>query len=313
MMNNLNCVFFENKQSLDNNLNSLLKHRLGYGVFISRTVDCETGGIDKILGVYIPRIIDDCKTGNRVIKFLRFDSVGLLEIKHSDNGFKLFLPSIEELNAKLTNKMSNLVFSVESSLLQNTYQRLVEIPVINNSLNPIREILIQLYDNNVINFYDFLKYREERKVLAYVSFLENLELVRRDGNNIIAGNRFTLMEEMLKKEDERKIYDTLLADVLRNGFDYIREYFKLTSLTPYIRWSTSYYLPSIQSRTCLSLNQNALMNHYYQIYQIKPKEGKISNQISHLVRVGILNKEDNFITGNKDIIDKLSPIMTKAI
>lgn len=306
-MNNMENIFFEDRKSLDRDIGYLVKRKLGNGVFVSKAIENrESSNFDMIVGIYLPKIIDDSKTEQRIVKFIKFDSVGIIEAKHEDKGFKLLLPDIEELNTRLESKMSSLIFNVEYSLLQTAYQKLVEIPIIQNSLNPIREILVQIYENGKVSFDHFKKYRGERKALNYVSFLENLDLIRRNGDIIVSGNKFNMMEPMLRKQNTKKIYDILLADVLRNGLGYMREYLKLTSIMPYIRWSTSYYLPSHQTESLISLSQRALIRNYSDIYQTRPFEGKASNQINRLVSVGIFEKDNNFIVGNQEILNSIS-------
>lgn len=306
-MNSMENIFFEDRKSLDKNINYLVKRKLGNGVFVSKSNEKkDNSNFEMIVGIYLPRIIDDSRTEERTVKFIKFDSIGIIEAKHEDKGFRLLMPDIEELTTRLESKMSSLVFNVQYSLLQTTHQKLVEIPIIRNSLNPIREILVQIYENGKINFEDFKKYRGERKTSNYISFLENLDIVRRNGDNIVSGNQFNIMEPMLRKQDEKKIYNILLADVLRNGFGYIKEYLKLTSITPYIRWSTSYYLPSLQTESLLSLNQRALIRNYTDIYQTKPLEGKAPNQINQLVEAGIFEKQNSFIVGTQEIFDSIA-------
>ena len=155
---------FESKSQLERDIKHIVKQRLGNGVYVSGYANKEQNSL--LLGVYVPKIIDDSKTFERRIRFLKFDPIGLMEIEKDNNKLKIVLPDIEFLKETVANKMSKLVFSVERSLLEKTFHNLVRIPLIQSALNPLGEILIGVYDSykNEIAIEKFLKYREESKL-----------------------------------------------------------------------------------------------------------------------------------------------------
>ncbi len=309
----VNEIYFKDYDKLNSNLDSIIKHKLGAGIFVSDAKKFNTNKTDMILGIYIPRMIDDQKTNKRKLKFLRFDSIGILEVEKESEQFKITLPSLKELDERVSNKMSKLVYNVEATLLQNTYKKLVKIPVIQNSLNPIKEIFVELEDKGEIDLLSLQNERGEAKVARYISFLESLEFVRIEKDKITSGNKFTLLEAEIKKKNDESFHNVLLADTLKNGLGYLKEYLNLTSLTPYLKWSTSYYLRSSENKGLLNLNMENLIKNYMVVYRNKPPVRKARNQLDNLVNVGILEKEGNLYSGMQDIFEGILPVTNKVI
>lgn len=307
-----NEIFFKDKTILENNLNGIIKRRIGNGVFVSQKQTVDKNRKNLILGICIPQFIDDSKTEKRIVKFLKFDSIGILEIAKETEGFQIILPSIKEVSERLSNKMSRLLFNVQATLLQTNYRKLVEIPSVQNSLTPIRDILIDLNKNHEVNIETLTKYRGEAKTKRYIQFLESLGIVRLDREKYISGNEFTHLQEMGLKDNDN-LYNLLLAHVLKNGWDYMKEYLKLTAITPYIRLSTSYYIPSSENNSLLSLTQPALLHYYSNIYGVKPIERQATTQINHMVEVDIFREEDKYLRGTEDILTNVEVALAKVV
>jgi hypothetical protein len=297
--------------NLERDLDNIVKNRLGYGVYVSKYPTPDSPIV--VLGVNIPKIIDDSKTEERTIRFLKFDSIGAFEVEKENQMLKVILPDVERLKLTVSDKMSKLVFGVERSLLEETYHKLVRISFVQMALNPIQEVLVSLYESGgELSIERLYRYREKIKMDKYLSFLERLELIRNNKGSIVCGNKFNIMEAEIKKakKDEQALYNALLADVLRGGFSYISEYLRLFSILPFIRWSTSYYMPSIERQELFSMDEPALIKSYRKIYVKKPLEIKATNHINELVSVGILHREGRFLNGDEGIFKGVGGILS---
>ena len=303
-----NKYYFESRSKLEHDIKYIVKQRLGNGVYISGYTNKEKNELS--LGVYIPKIIDDSKTLERRIRFLKFDPIGLMKIEKDKDRLEVILPDLEFLKETTTDRMSKLIFSVERSLLESIYHKLVKIPLVQSALNPLGEILIEVYDSpkNEVSIEKFLRYREVGKLKRYLSFLERLELIRISENSIVYGNRFQVIEDKLKTDNEsnEKIYNALLADVLEGGFRYISEYLRLTAIKPFLRWSTSYYLPSLENEGLMLLDKSALINNYWGLYHKRPLEAKATSQLNHLVDAEVFKREGGYLRGTQEVYKNIS-------
>lgn len=312
MTNEIQYVYFNNRNELRDRLTSTIKHKLGYNIFVSSEPNLEEKRDYAVLGACIPEIIDDSRSNERFVKFLNFDSIGVVEIKRDSDAFRAFLPNTDELVKAVTNHTSKLIDNVEKTLLDNTYSKLVEIASIQNALTPIRTILNDLRVNNESTLERLTKDRPEKRILQYVTFLESLELVEHKDSQITQGKQFIRFEGELNNKSTKELYNRLLTYIMQNGFNYMREYLKLTAMTPYVRWATSYYLPSSQKGDLLHLSHNALMLNHSNIYkETKVKNTRASNQITNLVDADIFEEEGRFIVGKENILRSSQIVVNK--
>jgi hypothetical protein len=290
-----------------------IKLLLGRGIFISKEIK-EGNSINLILGFTLPNVIEDSKTKSRVVNFLRFPSITLAEAKIEEDKVVLTVPTIEELNVRINDKTLSLVFGIERSLLNSLNERLVNIPTVKNSLNPIRQAIVEIYEKNSLDINEFKKGRTEKKVYRYLNFLQDLELISiKDKRYAVPGVRFEWIRERLRGKSENYINNILLADVLHKGFDFLRNYLNLTTIVPYLRLATSYYLPSAEKSELLYLNQTSLINKYSDIYNQKINRVTANSQINYLTEVDILKREDNFLYGEENVLKTVQTSMVRSL
>lgn len=285
-------------------ISEIVKRQIGNGVFVSKksSVDDTT---NYILGVNIPRMIEDSRSGEARLKFIRFNNISTLEVNKKN---EIFVGKMEEratIAQSIETKLSTLVFDTENVLLTTIYDKLANIPLIQNSLNPAKEILSVIHKKGGLTFLEMKAGRSEKKVVNYIKLLEDLELIRKSGNRYVEGNKMIQMEKALSKEDLPQIYTKFLSVIIERGYGYVKEYLKLTSVTPYLRWSAAYYFPSAQFNRPLYLTEEAIGAHYHKIYGVEKPLIKMTNQINQLVDVGILKRDNSYLYGDNKIFSQV--------
>lgn len=308
-MDDVRAISFRDEETYKTELQHVIKSKLGNGVFVSKSP--QDKNFEGIIGTYVPEIIDDSKRDERIIRFLKFNSIGTFEIKRINKSVSIFLPDRNELSRNITNEISKLRFNVEMALLQKTYNKLVGITPVLNALTPIKAILDDLHLHNEASFKDIEKDRKDR-ALKYVNFLESLALVERENDKLTQGNQFKYFEAELKNKSKKDFYTALLAYILENGIGYIREYLSLTAITSYIRWQTSYYLSASEKGALLYWNRKDLIQNRNELYKIRPISfNSASNQITNLVDAEIFEDDGEYISGKEDILKSAQVIINR--
>lgn len=305
-------LYFKDRNELNSRLLPSLKHNLGYNVFISSESDLEKDEDFILLGASIMDIIDDSKTDERILRFARFDSISAAEIRKEQTAYRVILPYTDEIAKEVLNRQSKLIGNVEKTLLSDIYSKLAQITQIQNSLNPIGTILNDLRINNESSIEKLTRDRDEKRVVKYLEFLKSINLVELDNGKIDQGAQFMEFNKQLKNKSLKELYDRLLTYVLQTGTDYLRDYLNLTSLTTYIRWTTSYYLPSSEVGNLLSFSHNALMQNRSNIYRERYlSEVKASSQITNLVHADILEEDGKYLVGKENILKNTESVVHK--
>jgi len=184
--------------------------------------------------------------------------------------------------------------------------------MIQNSINPISEILNVLYQQNKLDTFILKEIEKTRgidRTKKYLNLLESLELVRlnKELNNYTFGNKFIQIEKSLEKDDRGDLFKQMLSLVIKEGYPYLVEYLNLTSITPYLRWCNTYYFPSKQAGDLLHLTRNDIYTYYRNIYPnyARPQRIKFENHLNQIIGVDLIQEEDEYLIGNEKIFQKL--------
>ena len=297
---------FDTQREFENNINFIIKRKMGNGIFISNKIAIDSDTSNYILGAYVPKLIEDMKLNERKLKFLRFNKVSTIEVNKDGSRVVALFGKRDDLCDEIYNKISSLIFSVENALLDNVYENLVKIPLVQTSLNPIKEIFINIHKVGFVTLNQLEKGRKPEKVRRYVKLLEDLDFIRIEGDKYVEGNKMVAVREMISEQDYKSIYNKLLSIVIQQGYGYIRKYMNIMSITPYLRWITSYYYPALQYSGLINLNDKAMTGYYKEIYNISQNPIRARNQINHVIDADVLEREGSYIVGKEETFDQLA-------
>jgi len=294
---------FGNIDAMKEGLNKYVKRNIGPGTYLSKIYRItENDYVFKIGNTY-PAFVYYPENKPPVVKFLDFDAIGTIKIKRKDDAFISFIPSRETLIEKGNERYNSLIVSAENVLLDKTYTKLVMIPLVQTAMSRIREILVTLEYDQEINLLDYPK-KERGKLVKYLSFLEDLNYVRKENDIYIEGNRLSVIKHKLNKENV-ELYNKVLADVLRKGYPYMSKHLRLLQIVPFLRIANSYYLPSYQLGELLSMEKHKFVRfieHYLKLfYNHTTTRTKLNNQINQVVASNILQKQHDKISGYENI------------
>ena len=107
-------------------LNYIIKRELGLNAF----VETSSNSSQINLGVYVPELIKDKCPEVSKLKFLEFKDIYNINITKNGTDTFIKLPEFNEIISSLDNKMSSLTLRIEKTLLKNTYEKLLNIPLV---------------------------------------------------------------------------------------------------------------------------------------------------------------------------------------
>lgn len=295
---------------LDKVVKNILFRKIGQGLYINRK-EFEDKSKTYFIGAHCPQLLEDTKENRRVIKFLEFPDIFSLSVVEEKSKWKIDIPPRNEIAERIEKQVSNLVFTVEQSLLKASYGNLIDIPTIQTSINPISEILNSLYQRAKLDADILFEIEKSRgaRTKKYLHLLESLEIIRKnkESQEYTFGNRFIQIEKTLEKADKKRLFKQILSIVIKEGYSYLTECLNLMSITPFLRWSNSYYFPSHQMDNLLHMKRDDIYTYYRQVYPNvgRPKKIKFENQLSQIIGVNILREEEGYIIGSETIYSAL--------
>ena len=235
------------------------RNRVSNNAYISRT--SRQKGMDYYeFGICTPRIIID-QVDPPLIKYVCIDGVFSASAKLGGQRLAITLPERKEISEKYQEKRCGLIRRAENILVTSFGDNLIQIPKVQNGMNPIKEILLALHDLGEIPVSQLRARMDTQKTENYLKFLQDLEFVQRKGDIVYPGNELT-------KYDAADIDPgpAILKDVLLQGFRYLTETLKIYIVTPYLELSSAYYLQSFYADKLLKLDHKEIARHYEDMY-----------------------------------------------
>ena len=306
-------MLMSKEQDLGKQIKTDLLHRISPGVYISNEKKFKENDSQVFnIGLHHPVFIENSKLEERIVRLLDFPDIFSVSIKKQKNKLLINLPEREDIAKRAESKILNLTFSVEKSLLKASYENLVNIPSVQNSMNAFSEILISLYKNDKLDkksINEIRKSRGEERTDKYLNLLENLEVIRKNNTEYVCGNKFIQIQKILENEDRIKLLKQTLSIILKDSYSYLTDYLNLTTIKPYLRWANSYYMNAFYSKKLMPMTADEIYSSFKVTYPdlTRTKKVKFQNQLNNIVEVDILQYEDNdYLTGTDKIYSQLA-------
>jgi len=280
-----------------------LKDKFGPGFYVSKVQKSDVRVKCKV-ATSIPEVIDDSKTGERLVKFHNFDPVFIADVSILPKGVRVTLPNRDSAYEELKALMQTTTLRSEGALLRTLHERLVHIPLVDTALTPIREIVKRLHSEKEVLLKDVAQVRGKEKALRYLSFLQGLELVRKtNGDRYVPGIAFFAHEAKFLKEDG--LYDAILAQVLQQGYHYLAQYLRLSQIVPFIRVSNSYFLPARIVRRLLYMRKDDFKSKYSNYYGRPKTVHRLFEYVDQVRRVRVFDPDErDFIVGDRRLFNR---------
>ncbi len=233
-------------------------------------------------GIVIPKfIVDNDKPP--ILRNISIDNVFSISARESDKILEIEWPERKEISIKLQEQKGTLIRNAENALITTMGSKLIDIPKVQNGLNPIKEILLALFELGEIPLSELRQRKGKARASQYVKFLENLEFITLDENIIYPGNQLSKYD-LVKTITTAELNSTILNDVLTKGFRYLSEDLRIYILTPYLELANAYYLQSLYAEKILHMNHNEITRHYNEMYRRPTKKPAYQN-LANLVEM----------------------------
>ncbi len=299
---------FRNLGTFEDDLRYYLKDRLGPGFYVSRVTDVTEGHLQCKVGTSVPEVIDDAKTSDRVVRFNNYDSVFVMEGRVSAGKVYLKVPDREFVCEGVLNAMREGTQRTEAPLLRSLHDRLVRIPLVWIALTPIRELLKSLYETQTVRVKEVTQRRDVDKTLRYVRFLEGLEIVKEG-----SPGRYSPGPSYFRHEStfasSATLYNSILAEVLERGYQYLSQYLRLSQIVPFIRVANSYFLPAHDSQGRLFLTKQAFQDKYVRYYGPPKTYKRLFDHVEDVREVRVFDPDEpEYIVGDRDLVSQYKQV-----
>ena len=281
-----------------------LRQRFGPYVYIS---DYEQDTKTAYLGIEIHEIIlDHSEDDKSTINYVPIDNVASVAWSKFGNKFKISGLTLPQFTKKVQERYSTITERSHKALLPSLYRRLVTISDVDVNMRPLKKILVGITRNGMYSPESFHKPPEKaEQVRNYFTLLADMNYIKREDGHFVEGPG---MKKLNASEIEPyELYEQILADVLKEHSQYLKEVLRWTMITPFLRWSHSYYRPALSANSLLQLDREELESYYNMFYgPWKVSADEDVTQIDAVVQAKILGymKGQPYIYGYQQILDE---------
>lgn len=263
-------------------LPQLLKAKITQGAFLSsepRQID--EGRYVAKLGLARPQVVWDPSLEKGSLSFLRYPKVSTISLSETESGVTIEIPPRNDVLESAETEESSLLYRVEEAILDSTRHRLVKPAIVQNQLNPIREILVMVGEEGAVPRSDLSENS------GYFPLLEQLHYIEVSGTTIRPGP--AAIQILERGTDDP--YLRMLGDIIAEGYHHITDELNLQHINSFVHTAGSYFWPSQTLGEPLEFQLNDFYMSLKKVYGPRsPEKRKIYNHVQSMTEAGVFEK-----------------------
>lgn len=299
-----NLLRFESRDNIPGTVEAQLKNRFGRGIYTHDVTQTPSGDLIINLGSVVPKDLSDSREQDNVIKFVPIDNIYQLHAEPTNGSYLIDLPERDVVVEGFQERRQEIVNRVDLTMARTIYQDIAHFGEVNNQLAPIRQILHWARTRSPVHVQEINSNQPSDQTLDYISVLEELGYIHVDDEGYVyAGEALDSID--LNDVPSARFTETILGDVVRRGYDVLRDRLNLRILTHYPMISGAYYFDAIQREDPnLWLDVERIIRNIVEDFggdRYKPLY--IEEKLAQLSRVGVLEKDGDFVTSKTDVFN----------
>jgi hypothetical protein len=295
--------YHPDKEVLENQVPDIIRGYISRGAFVIDRQDTEDGSLFSI-GISYPEIIVD-RDSSPIITYVPIRGVANATIRKEGATFHLTIPERVGIFKTFNRKKRDLVRRAENLIIQSGADKLVDIPLVQNGLNPIKEILFALNEMDRIPVREVLARKKNKtQMKRYIDMLKSLRYVDEEDGVLHPGSELEKINIVSADDFHRAV----MTDVIRKGFPFIREELNIYILNPYLELTNSYYLPSLLAREKVQMEADDIFHYYIKMYGTSRRKPiyQVAANLVEMVDVGLLKKDGGLFEGDDELFTSLT-------
>lgn len=274
------------------------------------TVDSPVHETDKGLWVAelwsdYPRRIHDDYNKESFVKFLELRELGEI-ILTEDN--RLSATPREELIERLESRLQQWREKAQEIVLASSADELANLQVLKDAIFPIT-LLVSTLARKGKHEITHEELKKAHVAERWAEFLVQIKLLKPTESGFTYSSLFTSLEQETATDGKEEFVNHVVAHIMRNYYNMIRQVFKVWRFETYLHAATCYYAPSIQAGRMLYRNPDSLNKLYHKWYSKSYSDLRLPLVFDELVRQKILTRVNGYLYGSSEIWAKLEPLI----
>lgn len=252
-----------------------------------------------------PRIIEDEKSKEIIVRFLNFRDLGTIEI--NENLRIINATSNKQCEYHLTSRIDLWKQHAEEIVVTASSDVFAKIAEGIHVLHPLWLVLGEITkfkkeNNFMVEGDEIDQQRRPTKIRQYLELLAELDIVRKADNGYTYGNVLVGLLEKGSTEKPRELQNILLSHVIKRKYSTLRQVFGITQLEPFVHLANAYYWPSLDAEKLMHTTRSHLYQRFQDYYD-KVSSWDFDSKLSELIDNDAIQDKNGYLIGNKDQFD----------
>ena len=275
--------------------------------------DKKTGLWEARLNSVYPRLIEDAKTQDIIVRFLSLKDLG--SVRLNDRLEVTEASTNKEAEGQLASRLDLWKKQSEMFVVSASSDVFARIAESIHVLNPLKLILEQLSKKKGVDVELLDVEIDEQgrpvRIRQYMDLLEELGIVRRTKNGYTYGNTFTGLAEETHY-DARRLKTSLISYVIKQKYPVLRQVFEITQLEPFVHLDNCYYWPALEAEKLVRSTRSGLYQRQLEYYDWI-STWDFDSKLGDLLDEGALEEENGYIRGNSGYFDTMLGMKYKSL
>ena len=300
-------IRFSTTEELDD-VERKIKRRFGGGLFIDKYTE-ETDGVKILLGNEIPKDVSDCRSRDRVLKFISYKPIYTLHADQTESGFLIDLPERREIIEGFEEQKEAVARKLDRSVAMSMYGELASIDYVQNQLGGVKDILWVVREKHPVPEKEVVAMRGTRKkdqTMKYLQVLSDIGFVRRDEGTLYTGVNLDAHDQLEVGSDE--FDEVVLGQIVQDAYSTLKDELNMTLLAHYPKYAGAYYYSALQRESSeIRLDAESITDNLEVVYgDDDVHKYSVEKKLNELVDVEAVHQDsDGMFYGDSDIYGDL--------
>jgi len=252
-------------------------------------------------------IVDDTRPDNIVVRILKMENLGKVYVRHNRHVEADMCTRRRQVDREIDNTLAHWKRRIEQVVASATSERLANLEQIRQFFMPVQRIVYYVLETGFITKADIERSNRRKKgrLSPYVALLEGQDLLTRREHGWEPS--IALKEMDRKAENKNDLMRRLIALMIRERYQALRDLMRLNVLHRTIRLQNIIYLPEIEVHHNLKRTRETVGREYFYHYGSRIDKVDLVSNLTSLVQVGAIvrDRPRNLYSGDEDLLESM--------
>lgn len=302
-----NLLRFKRKQDIRNGKAAAeIKHRYGRGIYVNNISETSEDDLVITLANSVPRDVSDSREQDRVMQFINIRNIHHFRAENTGEGYYIVdLPDRDAVHEGFVERREQIIGQLEYRMANIIYDHVFELTPVKNQLNAIIQIIRWTREHHPLAVERIAEAQRSDNSEEYIRVLADLGFLEVEEGDLSPGDKMRSAD--LQGLDNDEFMRRVIGDIVKAGYNVLKDQLDLGMLSHYPRYSNAYYETALQREDSeLWLDVEAVRRNYQRQYGEEQDWLVVNDKLNELKETNVLQKDGEFVQSKPDVYNQLA-------